>query len=306
MKNLSNEAFQQARSYIMSNGRPLEQALFTYEFADGSAEEVLQALKQFQNEDGGFGNGLEADFRLPHSSPTATSVAFQHLIRFADHPMAMEMIEKAIRYLEYAFIEQRQGWLAVPEQVNDYPHAFWWTVRENGMTWIDANWGNPSAELIGYLHIFEEYVQVLPVPKLVDQAVQHLLEMENFESEHEIYCYLRLLAMVPSQRTEKVENQLTSAVQSLVKLDRENWQKYTPFPLKFIATPEANHFGIPSFKVEDNLDFFVEKLEENGHSAPTWEWTEYIDTWEVAKKEWSGILTLGALISLRTFDRLQA
>ncbi|MFC0525073.1 hypothetical protein ACFFGV_15945 [Pontibacillus salicampi] len=304
MKVLSTKAYKGAMDFILEKGRPLEKSLFQYEFNNGSAEEVLKALKSYQNEDGGFGNGLEADFRLKASSPMATSVALQHLVRLADHPQADEMITLAIQYLEYTFLEERQGWLAVPPEVNDYPHAFWWSVHDNGMSWIDENWGNPSAELIGYLHLFEDKVQVLQVPKLVDQAVQHLLELKTFESEHEMYCYLRLLAMVPAQRTEKVERQLTKAVQSLVKLDRENWEKYVPFPLKFIPTPEANHFGIPAFKVEDNLDFFIDKLEEHGRITPPWEWTTDLDVWEQAKQEWSGTLTLGALISLRTFNRL--
>ncbi|QHE53943.1 hypothetical protein [Pontibacillus sp. HMF3514] len=306
MKTLSPNAFQQARNWIMTEARPLEQALFSYEYENGSADDVLNELAKFQNKDGGFGNGLEADFRMPHSSPMATSVGLQHLIQFADQPKAEPMIQNAIRYLEYSFLEERQGWLAVPKEVNEYPHAFWWTVHENGMSWIDDNWGNPSAELIGYLHIFEHYVAALNVPKLVDQAVQHFLNLEKFESEHEIYCYLRLLAMVPSQRTEKVEKQIERAVQSVVKLDRENWEKYVPFPLKFVASPESKTYGIPQFKVEDNLDYFVEKIEEHGVIEPTWAWNDYMNVWEEAKREWTGALTLGTLGGLKRFNRMEA
>lgn len=304
LKQLSHEAFKRARNWIMMKGRPLEQALFAYEFEDGTADEVLNALHAYQNVDGGFGQGLEPDIQLQDSSPIATSVALQHLVRFADEPKADTMIREAIRYLEYSFLEERQGWLAVPEKSNDYPHAFWWTVHKNGMSWIDENWGNPSAELIGYLYLFEEYVTALHIPKLIDQAMQHFLQLESFKSEHEIYCYLRLFAMIPDQRTEKVERQLTKAVQSLVKLDRENWEKYVPFPLKFIPSPDSPKFGIPDFKLEDNLDFFVEKIEEDGKLTPTWEWNDYPEVWEKAQQEWSGILTEGTLSALNRFDRL--
>jgi len=306
MKTLSQEAFQQTRNWITTEARPLEQALFAYEYENGSAEDVLLELEKYQNQDGGFGNGLEADFRMPHSSPLATSVGLQHLIQFADQPKAEQMIADAIRYLEYSFIEERQGWLAVPPQVNDHPHAFWWKVHENGMSWIDAHWGNPSAELIGYLHLFEHNVVALNVPKLIDQAMQHFLSIETFESEHELYCYLRLLAMVPSQRTDKVERQLERGVQSLIKLDRENWEKYVPFPLKFVASPESKTYGIPEFKIEDNLDYFVEKIEEHGVIEPTWEWNDYMDVWKQAKKDWTGVLTLGTLGALTRFNRVQS
>lgn len=40
---------------------------------------MLNALGFYQNEDGGFGNGLEADFLNPNSSPMATWAATETL-----------------------------------------------------------------------------------------------------------------------------------------------------------------------------------------------------------------------------------
>ena len=73
MRMLSNDIFEEARKSIMAYGRPLERSLLEVYFYEGSKANVVEELKKFQNEDGGFGHGLESDFRLPYSSLMATS-----------------------------------------------------------------------------------------------------------------------------------------------------------------------------------------------------------------------------------------
>ena len=60
MKQLSCEAFARARRFIITQGRPLERALFRYRFEGAAVEGVLDELARFQNEDGGFGRALSA------------------------------------------------------------------------------------------------------------------------------------------------------------------------------------------------------------------------------------------------------
>ena len=72
MKILSKQAFTRARDFIYSKARPLERAMFAFHFEGGAVDDVLIALSQFQNEDGGFGQALEPDLRTPTSSALAT------------------------------------------------------------------------------------------------------------------------------------------------------------------------------------------------------------------------------------------
>jgi hypothetical protein len=127
--------------------------------------------------------------------------------------------------------------------VNHYPHAFWWTVQEDGMSWIDHHWGNLSAEIIGYLSHYKSKVKKLNVDKLLDQAINHLLQLKNFESEHEIYCYLRM------------------------------------FKLLFVHSPFSETFDIPSEEININLDYFIEQLENDGKISLNWKWNDYFDVW---------------------------
>ena len=74
---LQKARFESARGFVHERARPLDRALFSALFENGDAAAVSNALVAFRNEDGGFGNALEPDFRLPASSPMATSMALQ-------------------------------------------------------------------------------------------------------------------------------------------------------------------------------------------------------------------------------------
>lgn len=61
--------FEKARKFIYRNARPLDFARWRYFFEDGAAQDVVRALTAYQNPDGGFGHGLEADALNPNSAP---------------------------------------------------------------------------------------------------------------------------------------------------------------------------------------------------------------------------------------------
>ncbi|MFD1019994.1 hypothetical protein [Thalassobacillus hwangdonensis] len=305
MKVLPEEDYHASLQFIIKEGRTLEKMKAKHLLHGEREEEIIRALASYQNEDGGFGHGLEPDFRLPASSPLATSVALQTLIHHDHLPSARIMIKEAIRYLERSFHADRSGWYAVPPEVNDYPHAFWWTVHENGMSWIDAHWGNPSAEIIGYLLRYKNMVTELPIDELERIALNHLMNLQTFESEHEIYCYLRFFRLHPELRSPTIDEQLERAVKQQIRYDQEAWKDYVPSPMKFIQHPGESLLGIPVEEINKNLDFLADRLKESHCIEPTWEWNDYKEDWEKAKMEWSAILTLEAIDQLRSYERIQ-
>ena len=72
MKLINKESYEEIRIFIYRNARPFELSLWKYFFENGSKEDVIEALTFYQNEDGGFGNALEADSLNPNSSPYTT------------------------------------------------------------------------------------------------------------------------------------------------------------------------------------------------------------------------------------------
>jgi len=305
MKKLSKTGQLLVDSHMKKNARELERALYDYYFHHEDVSCIIEPLKFYQNEDGGFGKGIEPDFWLRDSSPMATSIGLKYL-RLVDHLVeGKEMIKRAVNYLENSYDEERKGWLCVPESVNDYPHAPWWTFdKDKNMTIIDQNWGNPSAELIGYLYLYKKYVEKLNVQEMIDQAIHHYNDSSDYESEHEVYCYIRLYNNIDKQNKIKLEAQLKHAINNLINPKMEEWVSYVPMPLNFVEEDSENLFDMKIKDITANLNFFVELLEEKEQIEPAWMWNDYLESWQEAKKQWTGILTLETMLKLRKFDRI--
>src|SRR5713226_4689276 len=87
---LSCERFEAARAFVDRMGRPLDRALLRHHLGEQGAEPAFEALAAFQNQDGGFGHGLEPDTTSPASTAIATSIGLRLLARLgagSDHPM---------------------------------------------------------------------------------------------------------------------------------------------------------------------------------------------------------------------------
>ena len=305
MKKLSKTLLNQLNSYMNTEARPLERSIFNYYFNDSSSDDILDSLETFQNSDGGFGRGIEPDFKLIQSSPMATSIGLRHLSKLDNNDRAQKMIARAVEYLETVFDSNRKGWYSVPSNVNKYPHAPWWEFRNDiNMTVIDYSWGNPTAELIGYLYKYKKYLNNLDIYSLINYAITNLNERTEFISDHEIYCYIRMYNVLDKEFSSQIEDVLKLAVSQLVNLNESEWINYVPTPLKFIEIDYKNSFGIESKFIDQNLDYLVDRLEENGKILTAWQWDEYLEEWEISKIEWMGILTLGALFSLFKFNRI--
>lgn len=304
---LSDSAFENASDFLLHSARALERKIYESRFQDSSSDKVVIELQHYQNPDGGFGHGLGPDLRSPISSPIVTTKAFQILDQLQKERVPGELVKNAISYFEKSFDEESGRWFTVPREINNYPHAPWWHYdEEKGGTILDESWGNPTAEIIGYLLEYEELVDGLNPTDLLSKAVDRLNSKEDFSSEHEMYCYVRLFRGAPEDWATRMKPNLSEAVQKLIRENLEEWGNYVPKPLDFVKSPDHERFGIDRDLLEKNLSYLIENLEENGVIEPTWEWGQYEDEWERAKKEWTGILTLEGLITLDQFNRIDS
>jgi hypothetical protein len=117
MTKLSREKFYKARDYIKKQARPLERRLFEFHFEGGPAEAALAILATYQNQDGGFGRGLEPDIRMDASAPVPSGMAFEILreLKVApDHPL----IRRGVQYFLDTYNSERKLWAwNLPEMV---------------------------------------------------------------------------------------------------------------------------------------------------------------------------------------------
>lgn len=295
MKKISWDQVNKAGEYIKKNCRSLEGARFDHLFAKGDSEAIVVELKKFQNPDGGFGHGLESDFLLPDSSPMATTIAFQFLDEIVVEDE--KIVKEAIKYLEKSFIKERSGWFTVPEQVNDYPHAVWWHWnRDKKQTVIDESRGNPTAEIIGCLNKYKNFVMGIDLVTLTEHAIKYWESKQEFQSEHEAYCFIRLYNHLSADRAKRLNKKLTEASEKLVCLDPKKWNTYVPQPLQFEKFVKSG--------VEENLDYLVDTIGENCIWSPNWTWHQYEDIWPEQKVKWEGVITIHNLEILKKYNRI--
>jgi hypothetical protein len=302
---LSKDCFNKASKSIVEYGRPLENSLFQAYFKGGTEKEIINELKKFQNQDGGFAHGIESDLRMPNSSPMATSVGVRLLSHLKETDESKKMIKAAIGYLETAFDSERKGWFAVSKEVNGFPHAPWWHYNEdNGMTVIDRNWGNPSAEILAYLYKYREYIKKLDIDYLVEYAINYIENKQEFNSENEVFCYIKLYEVLPGQLQKRLENRIVAAIEQTITYDEKQWHEYVPRPLDFVKSLNGNRFGVLESKINHNLDFVINQLESHGKILPPWGESFYKGDLKEAYNEWIGVLTLKALITLNRYMRI--
>ena len=291
-----------AREYIGKNCRPLYGELFDYHFYEGDQNRVLKELKTYQNRDGGFGHGLEPDFLLPSSSPMATTVAFQILKNLGIKSDSMELIEPALSYLEKTFVSERSGWFSVPSEVNDYPHAPWWHYDfKAGGTPIDQSWGNPTAEFFGILSAYGDRVKQVPLDSLGEKCIQRLESIKEFNSYHEIFCYLRMYPYVSRARQNGLKPHLERAVKNLMCLDESQWAAYVPKPLDFIKSSDHPLFYLVADYSQSHVDYLKSTMIQ-GIWKPNWFWAQYEENWPASEKNWAGYITVKNHLILREFS----
>ncbi|MBS3787849.1 hypothetical protein KGY79_06600 [Candidatus Bipolaricaulota bacterium] len=306
IKTLPEESFDEASDFLLHSARALERNTYNQIFNGDKPVKSLLELKNYQNPDGGFGHGLEPDLRLPYSSPISTAVAFRHLERIGEgSEVADDLIQSGINYLESSFQSGDGRWFAAPPEINNFPHAPWWHFDESsGKTPADESWGNPTVEILAYGLRYNGFSDSIDIAKFVKKAIRRFKNKEKFESEHEIYCYLKLYKALPRNEAKEIKDRLIKAVDQLVCTEPSEWTGYVPQPVDFVTSPDSPKLGISETVLEENLNFLIDSIEENGIIEPCWEWGQYESEWERAKLEWTGLLTLKTLIILDNFDRI--
>lgn len=278
--------------FVRAHARPLDVALFDFWFRGGPAGAVEAALVHFQNADGGFGNALEPDFRLPGSSVMATTVALQYL-RKIDAPETAPLVADAIRFLNATFDPAVGGWAGLPPEANDHPRAFWWNWEGPPAGYP----GNPSAEALGYLYRYPAHADADVLAAAERAALDYFAAAGEVEW-HEVLCWIRLYELAPAAIRARLEPRLRELVAAAVSLDPASWDEYSPRPLQFASSPDAPFYDVVAAGVPADLDRLASAREADGAWSPPWSWGRYDEVWPQARADWRGFLTVHSLRTL--------
>jgi len=306
MKILQKESFEKAKNWILENGRPLEKMLVKFHFDDGSFQEVISALKTFQNDDGGFGNAMEPDLRTPVSSILGTSIAFQVLRSLKIEAGNLDFAKSAVQFILKHYDETNQSWRIIPKEAENSPHAPWWnqTNREDNFQGFHLN---PTAEILGYLYDYKDIVSAEIISSLSAKVLTELKSLNEIEM-HDFLCCKRLHESknLADAFKHEIGSELIRLLDSYVVKDSSKWGGYGLRPLQVADSPDSVFFNKLQKLVEENLDFEIDTQDSSGVWLPTWSWGDsFPDEWNKAKKEWTGIITLDKLKLLKNFGRIE-
>lgn len=320
MTKLTRSSFERARAAILRHARPVDVALFRYSFDHGGNEAVVQAVEAFQNGDGGFGRGIEPDFRLESSSVIGTVTAF-HYLHAVDAQADDAVVQKGVGYLASNYRRSEKRWLEAPPEVNLYPHAPWW--HHNGAAPEPGQWAIPGANVAATFHRYSGLVPTDLLEEVTHVAITEFDASPRPLGPYPVEAYLELAEAAPPAVAEKLLPRLKAAVRQSVKLTPEGWAEdhYQPFWLA--TTPDAAAAGVLRPELEQNLEWQIGRQEEDGLWQPAWDWSigtpimgcdcsagkrrhEFESAWEKARQEWAGQVTVRTLRALQAHGLIEA
>jgi hypothetical protein len=289
-----DDAFAAGERFLLSQARLLERRLFASCFYDAPASGVVDALRGYQNDDGGFGHALEPDTRCPASLPIDVEAAFGALATVGAVEKAMA--SRACDYLARVAAAAGSGG-AVPfalPVIESFPRA------EHMTEWTYQPGLNPTAGLVGLCY------QLGVAHPWVDQAARYCWEKLAAGGlpgdAHVVSEALVFLDHAPDRaRADEHAAALAGhlAETPLLQLDPDA-PGYGLSPLHFAPAADSRWRALfTDAQIGAHLDRLEQNQQADGGWPITWEPPS-----EAAVLEWRGIVTLQALRTLTSYGRL--
>ena len=283
-------------SFIYRNARPLDLARWMYLFENGDRDSVLNILAAYQNEDGGFGHGLEPDCWTPDSSPvqtwTATEIIKETGLEDAEHPV----IQGILKYLSSGMDFDGHTWANTVPSNNDAPHAPWWTYSPSH----EVSY-NPTACFTGFIL---KYAQ--PGSELYQTALRLLQEAYSFfktnfplESMHTVSCFVELYGYLRGGKAwgavdpDEFRDLLNRQISRTLTRDTSVWAvEYVCKPSLFIDSKDSDFYAGCSELCDFECEFISDSQQADGTWAVTWAWSDYPEQWHISKNWWKSDLII--------------
>lgn len=313
--NLSRSDYRSIRRWMYRNARPLDLARWQYHFENGSQEAVLTALSAYQNEDGGFGNALEADSWNPNSSPYSTSIAIHLLEEIKFRERDHELIQKTLRYLECTPDFNGEYWAATIRSNKDHPHAPWWSDD-------NYDWGyTPTAILVGFILFYAgENEEIYQQAKgIAETAINRYLfgTMPNGEAYHcvrregEIQGLTKMLDFLEGTKVgfdyhvSEMKEVLNRQAQTFIEKDDSKWGQYCWKPSVFVKSPDSLFYPGNEKAMETELDYILNRRNSEGIWDINWTWGAYEKEFSISQNWWKANIIIEHLRMLRNFGRFE-
>ncbi|MDB2109738.1 prenyltransferase/squalene oxidase repeat-containing protein [Clostridium paraputrificum] len=296
-----------SKKFILKNSRPLDMARWNYLFENGSKEEVISALKAYQNDDGGFANALEPDCWNINSTPLQTWVATQIIKEINLDDKNHPIIKGILDYLSSKDEFDGHRWHSLNTVVtnDNYPHAPWCSYRQK-----QESTYNPTASLIGFILKYAEkdtdiYKSACELSK---EAYDYFKDNFPLESMHEsacfveLYDYIKECSILNLLDMKEFKRLLQKQIKQVITYDTKIWNTdYICKPSLFINS-KSSDFYLENKEICDfEYQFILKTQNEDGSWGVTWEWNDYPEEWAISKNWWKSDIIIKNIKYIREF-----
>jgi len=273
-------------SWLYRNGRPLDVARYEFLFLNKDKTSVEKILQSYQNEDGGFGHGLEPDSQNPNSSPIQTWMAFE-IIEELHLDNQSEIVIKILDYLVRTAPKKAGYFFSTIPSNNDFPHASWWGYSEES-----AIWGyNPTIAIAGFIYKYAVNSEQKDFAKtIIQRAINDFIKSPSNEM-HEIRAFLDMINYLVDlnnfiNHQEFLDLMLKQIEKNIEKNPKLWFSTYCVRPLQFFDKPGSFGFDHYAGLAKLEASMILENMNEQGIWEVTWSWDSYSDIWPLAKRDW--------------------
>ncbi|ANE45850.1 hypothetical protein SY83_05505 [Paenibacillus swuensis] len=287
------QVLSRAKDFIYNNARLLDRKRYEYHLEGGSNVEVVDVLKAYQNQDGGFGNALEPDIRCPQSQPVPTELALTIMEEVGYfNPYIIKGIAK---YLQKITLKDG-GIPFVFKSASLYPHAPWWKSEEECRPSI-----NPTGKILGYLYKQKVYTDCYQEEWFLknEQFIWDYLDNGNPTGYHDGIQLITFLENIPdTNKADKYWPFVDDWLSRTGTIERNPLAEgYVHKVLDWcpVSTSYSRKF-IPDVEINNHIQVLIEQQQEDGGWPINWPALS-IGT----ELEWRGWITVERLRTLKSY-----
>ncbi|OXM16299.1 prenyltransferase/squalene oxidase repeat-containing protein [Paenibacillus herberti] len=285
-----------AKPFIYNNARLLDRRKYEFYFEGGSKERVIEALRAYQNPDGGFGNALEPDIRCPNSQPVPIEMALMVMDQMDDFDP--RMIDGVIRYLKEITLPDG-GFPFVFRSASEYPHAPWWAAQQDDQPSI-----NPTGRILGLLYKQKTRTDIFQEGWFLKNVAYVWSVVENTQPHgyHDAVHWISFLQHTPEQeRAGKIWLIFDEWVNRSRIIERN--PKAEGYVHKVLDWAPTRDSYMSKFMTDadfaEHVQVLIRDQQEDGGWSINWPAVS-----SGGEAEWRGSITIDRLLTLRSFGMI--
>ena len=313
MKKLTKNDVDNITNWLFNNGRDVDIARYNCLFYGETKELVLNGVTLYENEDGGFGKGIEPDLQNPYSNVIATAMVFEYLqeagYRYdAEDEFFKEIIDPCMKWLYNSAPSKDNRWTSIVVENNDFPCAEWWKYKSEQYSTMPFN---PTPALIGQTMLFTspnskyyEKAEKLLVNVLKQYFTNNVSDKYSLHSFYLLFKALRDLEYTNDFIDECYQKWLQDINYSLTR-EKEKFSSASACLIFDIVNEDSLLQGLFKQEIEDNLDYIIESRTNTGLWVPNYRWGNDDSYYDLAVILWASHLAIKNLVILNNFGRLE-